>query len=313
MPEQKKDTAPALWEPSGAAVQKTTVVDDTAPVKTVSDIAPAADPSAAGQPAADSKPADPSPVDADKQAREAFEAKDRGLFERETKLRQQEKELQEYHQLKEAAKSGDPAVLTALGMDTMKLAEGMLTTEPSAPVTPEIAALQESINELKKQNEEMATRQQAQGELTHKMNQVRDLKAIARANQKDYAFLNMLNEERGDTFERIYDIAKEQFERDNIPPNFTTLMAKHEDEVMGGYINALQKLKDVPKFQEEMKKIMGQEANPATKSTFQAPAQQQSQTLTNDMNQTPPNETRFKPRSIKEAAEQCRKVKLWDQ
>jgi hypothetical protein len=87
-------------------------------------------------------------------------------------------------------------------------------------------------------------------------------------------------------------------------------MDKHETEVMEGYISALQKVANVPKFKEQFEKITGQKSTQAPISNPISPPQ--TQTLTNDMNQTPPIEAPFKASSIKEAREMSRKIKLWE-
>jgi hypothetical protein len=142
-----------------------------------------------------------------------------------------------------------------------------------------------------------------------KQNKVRDISALVRANPERYAFIDLLNSQDPETLGKLYDSGLTQWQENQLEPNWAELLDKNENLIMDEYLKSLQKVKDVPKFQEKLKSIIGQQQTTAPIST--PPPSSPTKTLTNSLSSAQPPLTEPAPTTPEQAKIAARKIPIF--
>jgi hypothetical protein len=246
----------------------------------------------------------------DAKAQADLEERDRKLQLREAAIKAQEQTIKEFNQLKETAQTDPMAVARVLGADPLKIAEGVLGEDEKPELPPEMQAFADQLEELKNENKKLKESQQESNRQMFKQNKVRDISALVRANPERYAFIDLLNSQDPETLGKLYDSGLTQWQENQSEPNWAELLDKNENLIMDEYLKSLQKVKNVPKFQEKLKSIIGQQQTTAAPISTQPPSSP-TKTLTNSLSSAQPPLTEPAPTTPEQAKIAARKIPIF--
>jgi len=234
-------------------------------------------------PAPEAEAAEPAP-DAPEAATDRLQAdlerRDRELLERAAAVRARERELQQFGQLQDLARTDPLQAAKLVGLDPMELAErylsgGQAPEQPAAQQAPELAQLTEQVQALQQQIQSQQFEQAKASEHSR-------IRGAIEAGAEQFPMLNALAAEGDQVVGEVFQAAQAEYQQTGALPDFAKLLGGMEKRYSDTVFSSLQALRNLPQFSGKLREMLSATEKPAPPATEKPPTPATgSQTLSN--------------------------------
>lgn len=238
-------------------------------------------------------------------ARADLERRDRELFQRETWMSQKMQELKQWEQIRQLARDNPAEAARQLGIDTLRLAEGLMGGPPQEQGQAEGSTGDKVLDYIKK----LETKIESLEGGFHRQTAVGEIKSGLSAGREQYPMLATVAESNPGFYEQLHKL-QEQYRQGGRQVELRELFQQQEDFYTQSMLQSLTKVLSVPKLRDKVSELINKQPPGATQKPPPPAAPPAQRTLRNNMNAEPPSEVP-RPKTPEEAALEARKFKLW--